>query len=165
MREDRISGGQNSSAQQFFTITVNAVNDLPVAATDSIFAHWNTATTIAVSNLLANDSDPDGGILSVTGVTTPSASGGGVSLAGSGVNYQPPTNYFGMDGFNYFLSDGQGGQSTGAVSLTIVRPTITAWQMLSNGEFRLEFSGIPNTTYTLQASSNLSHWPDRKSVV
>ncbi len=153
------NGGQNSSAQQFFTITVNAVNDLPVAAADSIFAHWNTATTIAVSNLLANDSDPDGGVLSVTGVTTPSASGGGVSLAGSLVNYQPPTNYFGADGFNYFLSDGQGGQSTGAVSLTIVRPTITAWQMSSNGAFRLEFSGIPNTAYTLQTSSNLLNWP------
>lgn len=152
------NGGQNSSAQQFFTITVNAVNRPPVAVGDSLFAHWNTVTTIAVTNLLANDSDPDGGVLSVTGVTTPSASTGVVSLSGSSVSYQPPPNFFGADGFNYFLSDGQGGQSTGAVSLTIVRPTITAWQMLSNGAFHLEFSGIPNTPYTLQASSNLLNW-------
>jgi hypothetical protein len=154
------NGGSTNSAMQDFLITVNAVNDPPNAGTDVLYAHWNSPAAIGTSNLLSNDSDIDGGTLTVAGVTTPSTSGGMVSLAGSVVIYQAPTDYFGADGFDYVLSDSQGGQSTGTVSLTVVRPAITEWQMLSNGGFRLEFTGIPNTAYTLQASPNLLNWPN-----
>jgi hypothetical protein len=153
------NGGNSNSPLQNFLITVNAVNDLPVAGADALYAHWNSPATIGTSNLLANDADLDGGTLAVAGVTTPSTSGGAVSLAGNLVTYEPPTNYFGPDGFSYLVNDGQGGQSTGAVTMTIVRPAITNWQILSNGAFRLEFTGIPSTAYTLQSSSNLQSWP------
>ena len=153
------NGGNPTSTTQFFTITITTVNDLPVAAADLLYAHWNSLAAIGTSNFLSNDSDVDGGTLTVTSVTTPSTGGGVVSLAGSVVNYQPPLNYFGAEGFNYVLSDNQGGQSTGVVTMTIVRPAFTDWRMASNGVFHLEFTGIPNTAYTLQASSNWLDWP------
>jgi hypothetical protein len=153
------NGGISNSAIQNFLITVNAVNQPPVAGPDLLYAHWNSLASFGVSNLLANDTDIDGGTLMVTGITTPTTSGGAVSLTGSVMSYQPPTNFFGEDGFNYLLSDSQGGQSTGVVTMTVIRPAITAWQMLSNGAFQIEFTGIPLTAYTLQASSNLFHWP------
>ncbi|MFA4835480.1 MAG: Ig-like domain-containing protein, partial [Dehalococcoidia bacterium] len=51
------------------TITINPVNDLPVAVDDSATTDANTPVVI---NVLANDSDPEGDALSITGVGTPS---------------------------------------------------------------------------------------------
>jgi VCBS repeat-containing protein len=62
--------------------------------------------TFATSELLANDSDPDGDSLSVVSV-----SGQGVSLNGTTITVQP-----GVTSFNYTISDGKT-QSTATVTL------------------------------------------------
>ena len=150
-------GGQDTSPPQTFLITVNAVNDPPIAGADSLFAHWNTTSSFAVSNLLANDTDSEGNPLTITALT-PGLNTAEVAFATNAVLYTPTTGVTGISSFAYLLSDGQGGTATGAVSVIVVKPEIMAWSLLPDHGFRLNFQGIPNQTYRLQASTNLTSW-------
>ncbi|MDA8962404.1 Ig-like domain-containing protein, partial [Congregibacter sp.] len=98
-------------------ITVNPENDPPVAVIDAATTNEDTAVDIDV---LDNDSDPDGGTLSVVpdGFTQPS--NGTVTVNPDGtVKYTPNAGYSGPDSFTYTVSDGQGGTDMAAVNLTV----------------------------------------------
>jgi len=97
------------------TITIANVNDAPVAADDSANTNEDTPVTI---NVLANDSDPDGNALTVTGVTQP-ANGSVVINGGTTVTYTPNSNWNGVDTFTYTISDGNGGTDTATVTVTV----------------------------------------------
>jgi hypothetical protein len=88
-------------------------NRNPVAVDD-------TATTVngfpVTINVLANDSDPDGDPLTVTGVTDP-PNGTAVNNGDGTVTYTPDCGFFGIDSFDYTISDGQGGTDTGTVTV------------------------------------------------
>lgn len=95
-------------------ITLNPINDPPVANADSATTPEDTAVTI---NVKANDSDVDGDSLSVTGVTQPAH--GAAAYTASGVTYTPAANYNGPDSFSYTISDGHGRLASAAVSVTV----------------------------------------------
>ncbi len=109
-----VSDGNGGSATGTVNITVTSVNDAPSASADSATTAEDTAKSISV---LTNDSDPDGDTLSVTAVTQPAH--GSVTFTASGVTYTPAANYNGADSFTYTISDGNGGTSTGTVSISI----------------------------------------------
>ncbi len=96
-------------------VNVAAVNDPPVAVADSATTAQDTPVTVAV---LANDTDIDGGALSVTAVTQP-AHGTAAISGGVNVVYTPASGYSGSDSFTYTVSDGNGGTATAAVNLTV----------------------------------------------
>ncbi|MDZ8023157.1 MAG: VCBS domain-containing protein, partial [Nostoc sp. DedQUE11] len=110
---------------QDITVTINGVNDNPVAGTDSLVATQNTPLNISVVTLLANDSDVDtGDVLSITGVSNPV--GGTVTFNNNGtpantaddfIIFNPTTS--GNRSFKYTLSDGKGGTALGTVNLLI----------------------------------------------
>ncbi|MBN3909904.1 MAG: cadherin-like domain-containing protein [Nostoc sp. NMS1] len=120
-----VSDGTATLSGQSNTFSVTAVNDAPVAGTDSLTATQFIPTTIAVGTLLANDSDVDtGDVLKITGVSN--AVGGAVALFN---NFTPansaddfvvfvPTNS-GTGSFKYTLTDNQGGTTLGSVNLLI----------------------------------------------
>jgi YD repeat-containing protein len=110
-----LSDGQGGSAQATVSVTVNAP---PVAATDTKTTAQNTALPF---DPRTNDSDPDGGALSVTAVGTPTNSGGSTVITGggTGVTYTPANNFTGSTSFSYTLSDGQGGTASGTVNVTV----------------------------------------------
>ncbi len=94
-------------------------NRPPVAQADAFNLARNMPLRIRVTQLLANDSDPDGDRLSVVGGTlprfgtvTPDADGGG------GV-YTPRPGFVGSDSFSYTIGDGRGGSATATVTLTV----------------------------------------------
>src|SRR6202012_3793705 len=96
----------------------SAVNHAPVAGNDSgLSATQNTPFAVTASTLLANDTDPDGDALSITGVS------GGVNGTASFnaqtgmVTFTPTTGYTGAASFNYAISDGRGGASSATVGL------------------------------------------------
>ena len=94
------------------TITVNrapkAVDDNPVVTEDQ-------PMSIAV---LANDSDADGDVLSVSAFTQ-GAHGSVVKEISGTLLYTPNSNYFGSDSFSYTVSDGKGLTATASVNVTI----------------------------------------------
>ncbi len=153
------NGGIDTSQAQTFLITVTPVNDPPVALNDSVYAHSQVAGSFPVAGLLVNDSDADANVLTISAVTSPSSSGAVVSLVGAAVNYQPAMNHAGLDLFQYTVTDGQGGDSSAQVAVTVVRPHITAWSV-AGGMLHLEFQGIPNRAYLLQSSEDTRSWSE-----
>lgn len=97
------------------TVTIQVTNQPPVAVDDDVAAGSNTPTNVTV---LANDSDPDGHTLTLTGVGSP-ASGGAAVRVGNVVQYTPPTNFTGYDVFPYTISDGFGGTATALVHVYV----------------------------------------------
>ncbi|MEG4633613.1 cadherin-like domain-containing protein [Microcoleus sp. AR_TQ3_B6] len=94
-------------------------NQPPVANPDSATTAQNTAVTIAASTLLANDTDPNGDRLSLTGVSD--AVNGSVTFSDGNVIFTPSTNFTGDASFNYSISDGQGGTSSAIVNVAVGR--------------------------------------------
>jgi subtilisin-like proprotein convertase family protein/Ca2+-binding RTX toxin-like protein len=115
-----LSDGQGGAATATVTLTVTPVNDAPVAGNDSVTTPRNQALLILISDLLANDTDVDDDVLSITGFSQP---GNGVLVDnGDGsLSYTPTTGFYGTDSFTYTVSDGQGGTATGTVTISVTR--------------------------------------------
>ena len=66
-----VSDGNGGTAQATVSLTINSVNDVPVAIADNYSTNEDTAftSTLGVDDLLINDSDLDGDTLTVN--TTP----------------------------------------------------------------------------------------------
>ena len=106
-----------SSASQPIAFQITGTNDSPVAGADTFTTAYATAITISAASLLANDSDPEGDTLTVAAVAA--AAHGTVSLSGGNVTFNPFVGYLGPDAFNYRITDGHGGSTTGHVALTV----------------------------------------------
>ncbi len=98
------------------TVTVTAVNDPPVAVDDTRTTAEDTALAITAASLTANDTDIDGGALTVTAVS--GATNGTVTLAGSTATFTPAANFTGAATFTYTVSDGAA-TDTGLVTITV----------------------------------------------
>jgi hypothetical protein len=122
-----ISDGRGGTATATASLAVNApANQPPVANADSGYStSQNTALTIAASSLLANDTDPNGDPLTVTGVS--GAVNGNVSFIAQTnvVTFTPATGYTGPASFSYAISDGRGGTATATASLAVTTPTVS----------------------------------------
>jgi uncharacterized repeat protein (TIGR01451 family)/gliding motility-associated-like protein len=102
------------------TITVNAVNDPPVAVNN--VASISEGAVLIGANLLANDSDPEGNTLTIN--TTPVFGPGHGTLVihtNGTYTFTPAANYYGTDSFTYQVCDnGVPSQcSTAVVTITI----------------------------------------------
>jgi hypothetical protein len=120
-----------------------SANTAPVATNDSATTKQDTAVDIDV---LANDSDTDGDVLTVASVTDPA--NGTTANKGSGiVTYTPDPGFSGTDSFNYTLSDGNGNSAMGTVVVT-VEPAEAPPLLPSNYELLVDAvdpSGNPRT--------------------
>lgn len=112
--EDGSGGSENATV----SLSVMAVNDIPMAAADAFVTLEDQAAVVAAPGVLSNDVDVDGDALSVSLIAPPSF--GNVSLDSDGsFIYTPDANYNGADSFSYAVSDPQGTEDVGAVALTI----------------------------------------------
>ncbi|WP_311567953.1 tandem-95 repeat protein [Photobacterium arenosum] len=116
------------------TMTVQAVNDAPVANADQATTQEDTPVDIAVSG---NDSDLDGTLdLSSIQVLTPPQLGQVLDLGNGSLRYTPDTDQSGTDSFSYTISDNEADVSnTATVSVTIETvndaPTISGTPVLN----------------------------------
>jgi VCBS repeat-containing protein len=118
------------------TISVEPVNDLPVAVDDANTTDEDTVLVVPADNgVLANDSDADGHPLIVTAVNDAGAnvgsqitlpSGALLRLNSDGSYEYNPNDAFNLaagetatDSFSYTINDGNGGTDTAIVTLTI----------------------------------------------
>jgi VCBS repeat-containing protein len=124
-----VSDGYGGNDTATVTVTVNGVNDPPVAVNDSAITKKDTSVVI---NVLSNDSDLDfGDILTVDSVTQ--GTNGSVSNNGSYVTYTPATGFNGTDSFSYTVSDGNGGTDTATVNITVVDAFATIFVHVDTG--------------------------------
>jgi gliding motility-associated-like protein len=107
--------------EKVFIITVNNVNEAPVAVDDNAITNEDTAIGI---NVLSNDTDVDN-LIDPTTVTilTPSTNGTTSINASTGVvTYTPNLNYNGNDSFTYTVKDIAGATSNIATVTIIITP-------------------------------------------
>ncbi|MDA7610571.1 Ig-like domain-containing protein [Verrucomicrobia bacterium] len=102
------------------TITVNSVNDSPLAQDDSYTVDEDEMLSVGIdSGLLSNDSiGGDGGILAAVRVIEPSNGTLELNVDGS-FTYVPLADYNGNDSFSYSIADIDGTTSTGVVRITV----------------------------------------------
>jgi hypothetical protein len=115
-----VSDGTDTSDPAAVTVTLQPVNDAPVALEDAAVTEADVPVTIQV---LANDVDPDGDLLTVDVATQ--AVNGTVTVNGDGtLTYTPNPGYVGPDSFTYAISDGFGGAAIGTVVITVTPPAV-----------------------------------------
>jgi VCBS repeat-containing protein len=112
-----LSDGNGGTALATVSLTVNPVNDPPVARDDAATLAEDGFVMLDVR--INDDTGPDAGeTLSVASVTQ-GAHGSVVVNADGSVTYKPAANYNGGDSFTYTVSDGNGGTATATVVLTV----------------------------------------------
>ncbi len=105
-----------TSATGTVTLTVGAVNDVPVATDDVATGAEDTVISISGAALLGNDADADADSLSLTAVSNPT--NGTVALSAGQITFTPAANFNGAARFDYTLSDGTT-SDTGSVTVNV----------------------------------------------
>jgi len=99
-------------------VTVYPVNAPPVAGNDGGTVASGSAVDLDV---LKNDKDPDGDVLSIVDVQRPL--NGEVKNLGDRIRYVPNTGYRGSDSFEYTVGDGRGGSARASVGVYVKPPS------------------------------------------
>ncbi|MBK8726358.1 MAG: tandem-95 repeat protein [Holophagaceae bacterium] len=110
--------GRLDSNAATVSITVNPVNDPPVAVNDAYPVVAGSSLAVAAPGVLGNDTDVDGPALSAALVAGP-AHGTLVLAADGSFTYVPDPVYAGPDAFTYQASDGSAASNVATVTLTV----------------------------------------------
>jgi hypothetical protein len=93
-------------------------NAPPVAGPDAFQTNEDEPLTVPAPGVLANDTDPEGGTLTVPDASD--AQNGTVELTGGGgFTYTPNSDFSGTDQFTYTLRDAAGATATGTVTIQV----------------------------------------------
>ena len=113
----KVNDGAADSAAATISIKIAPVNDAPTANPDSAETKENVPVNIIVT---ANDKDVDGDKITVT--NTSNVVGGTVRIGlGGNIQFTPNQGFRGTAGFQYTISDGNGGTAAGSVTVTVNR--------------------------------------------
>ncbi len=99
------------TAQATVTLTINQVNDIPVADDDA--ASTNKGIVVDI-DVLDGDVDPDGTINASTISIVNQPSGGVATVVNGKVRYTPHASFLGQDSFDYTVEDNSGAVSNTA---------------------------------------------------
>jgi cysteine-rich repeat protein len=110
-----IADPSGAAATAAVVVDVVSVNDAPIANDDAASLDEDTAVTLDV---VANDFDIDGDALVITSIAQP-AHGLATLVDGHRVLYVPAPDYHGADAFAYTIADGNGGEASATVTLTV----------------------------------------------
>ena len=109
-----VNDGTADSSPGTMSVTIVPVNDAPVAVNDAATTAVNTPIAI---NVLANDTDVDGGTRSIASVT-PGANGT-AEISGAQILFTPAGNFVGTATFTYQATDGQALSNSATVTVTV----------------------------------------------
>ena len=100
------------------SIFLNGTNNDPLAIDDEREVPKNTPLMIFVANLVSNDFEFDGDPLQVAAVFNPF--NGTVVLSGNQIEFSPTPDFAGLAGFDYRVTDGEGGTDFATVFVDVV---------------------------------------------
>ncbi|MFQ5650421.1 MAG: choice-of-anchor D domain-containing protein [bacterium] len=130
-----VDDGRGKRDTAVVTITVEPVNDLPVAANDAYTGDENSVLQVAAPGVLANDVDVDGDPLTAQVVGLPSH--GDLTLNSDGsFSYIPASDFAGSDSFTYRARDGQGESGVATVELAIGLPSEVRFTPISDARVK-----------------------------
>ncbi len=113
------SDGTLTSSLATVTVNVNQANQAPIASNDDFTVAENAVLTVGERHgVLANDTDPDGDVL--TADIIDQVANGVVALNSDGsFTYTPNTDFSGQDSFTYQANDGAATSSPATATITI----------------------------------------------
>ena len=114
----RASDGPNSSNVATVAISVNAVNNAPVANNDTFGVNEDGTINVPAPGVLAGDTDADGNPLTAVLETGPARGSFALNSDGS-FSYTPLANFHGTDSFTYRASDGLVTSNIAIVTITV----------------------------------------------
>jgi VCBS repeat-containing protein len=110
--------GQTDSNVAMVTLTINPVNDAPLAQDDTFTTAEDVTLTVTPNGVLANDTDVEGD--SLTGVLVSGPKHGSLTLNADGsFTYTPDLNFNGSDSFTYKANDGFADSNVATVAISI----------------------------------------------
>ena len=125
----KVNDGTLDSTVATVTITVNAINDIPVVTAQTVAVVEDTAKTITLTG-----SDIEGSTLSFSVVEGPS--NGSLTGAAPNLTYTPNENYNGSDSFTFKANDGAADSTTATISIIVSSvndaPVATAQAVTTN---------------------------------
>ncbi len=136
-----VNDGIADSEPATVTITINGVNDDPVATEDNLQTSPQRPLTF---DPLTNDTDPDGDDLTLESIDTQPNNGQIVQNPDGTLTYIPDPNFTGTDSFTYTISDGNGGTSTATVTID-VNPDADGDGILDLDDLDDDNDGIPDS--------------------
>ncbi len=121
----KVNDGTEDSNTVTVDITVNAVNDAPVAVADSPEVGEDDGATLLTATLLSNDTDVEDDTRTIVGVDDTGTTGI-VTFADGDVSYDPDGEFESLDDgesatttFTYTINDGTDDSAPGTVTVTI----------------------------------------------
>jgi len=136
------------------------INTPPVAANVVLQRYPASGAKISVAALLADDSGPNSGVLTLISTDSTSTNGGSVAVSENWIFYTPLPGFTNSDAFSYVFADTEGVQANGTNSITVPvdlaqSQNIVAVQDIGNNGSIIQFQAIPGRTYTVQYTQNL----------
>lgn len=110
----RVNDGLANSTWAQVTVTVNALNDAPVAANQSLAVTEDSGA----SYVTLSASDPDSGS-ALTYALASMPAHGTVSLSGRSARYTPEANFAGTDSFTFYANDGLENSNLATVTISV----------------------------------------------
>ncbi len=118
-----VAAGEEETIQFDVICSAAAQNTSPTAENDSYTTDAGSqlrAPAQGAPNLLQNDSDQDGDNLSTVPEAKSTREQGNVVIGGDGsFDYTPAEGFTGPDSFEYTVTDGRGGESTGVATIQV----------------------------------------------
>ncbi|MGO8836757.1 MAG: pectinesterase family protein [Limisphaerales bacterium] len=150
-----VSNGSGSVTSSVATLTYT--DTAPVANPATYSRPAGSPLNIPIAgNLATNWSDVDGDPLALTGAIS-STNGAAVSYDSSTVYYANANNV--TDEIDYTVGDGFGGNTPGIISILVGPPatnSVAGVAVNGNGSVTLNFVGVANYTYQVEATTNLT---------
>ncbi len=114
-----VSDGNGGTDTAQVKVVVAPVNDPPTAVSDSGYV-TPFETPVTLDNVLANDSDIDGDMISIASAS--SSNGQAVLNADQTITFTPNSGFSGQATVTYVISDPSGLTATGTASVTVLPP-------------------------------------------
>ncbi|WP_230467776.1 Ig-like domain-containing protein [Lujinxingia vulgaris] len=137
------------SNEVMVTLTVNPVNDAPVAVDDARTVFEDSPLEIVAPGVLANDIDADNDALSAVLGDAP-ANGDVVLNADGSFTYTPDANFFGTDTFTYVANDGALDSAPATVTITVTAVNDAPFFVEPTPEDASEFDVVEGDLLELQ---------------
>jgi VCBS repeat-containing protein len=164
------SDGSALSGQAVVNITVNPVNDPPVAQPDAYEVQaGGSPLTVSAPGVLGNDNDPEGDVLTASLAIGSNPQHGTLVFNSDGsFTYTPEAGFSGPDSFDYAAHDGSLNSNTQTVAITVNAPPPAETSPLGfrTGGSELAIERVTVSAAISTGASSLgrpSSWaPDRK---
>ena len=153
---DSFSYRDDSGTLSSIRLSIESVNDLPIATTDTFSVVRGAEITRSAPGVLANDSDIESSTLTATLVS--GATQGTLEFSDDGsFSYTPNADFSGHDSFSYHVSDGTADSETATVNITLPNILLILVDDMGQGDAPIynPDSAIPMPNLTALANAGI----------